>query len=411
MKAAMRHLMRNRRRSILTLLAVMIPVYTLIVMFGFAEANLRDMFDTATRVETGHLQIREASTRSMSTTIDLMQDPGPALEAVARTEGIEWSTVRLDLPALASVGERSQTVFVQGVIPEEIAPISNMRDRVVAGEYLSSDSRGVVVGQELADLLKLGVGDDMILLGAHPDTGLGVLRLPILGIFEAPLAEMGRAVVHVPLAVARELARSTTTASAIVLRIAGVDGPRDEALIDDAQARIAAVLPDGFEVIGWRELVPMAATYMRILAPVLLIVAVIFFGLGGLVVLNTVYLSVMERTRELGMIIALGATRWKVIQMILMEAAVLAGAGAVYGGLIGAGSVWVVEAFGGIPLPAAFSDFMKAVGISGSLHLSTTLGHVLLSAAAMYAVAVLAAWYPAHRASRLEPVEAMRYVE
>ena len=127
--------------------------------------------------------------------------------------------------------------------------------------------------------------------------------------------------------------------------------------------------------------------------------------------LNTVYLSVMERTRELGLIISLGASRWRVIRMILTEAGLLAGMGAVYGALGGVVLIWIVEAFGGIPLSGSFTAFAKAVGISPVLHLRVDFPQVLLSAAAMAVVAVLAAWYPARRASRLEPVEAMRYVE
>lgn len=403
--------MRNRLRSILTLLAVMIPVYSLVVVFGLAEANLNDMFETATRVDTGHLQIREAKTKITGSAIPLMQDPAEPLAILDKIDGIEWRTVRLDLPALASAGERSQAIFLQGVVPEEIDPISAMRDRIVAGEYLTSTSEGVVIGEELADLLKVGVGGDIILLGVHPETGLGVLRVVVRGIYSSPIAEIGRAVVQAPLAVARQLARSTTAATAIVARVAGVNGIRDAHLIDAVITQLDTMLPSEYEVLGWRELVPMVATYMRILKPILLGFAAIFFGLGALVVLNTVYLSVMERTRELGLIISLGASRWRVIRMILTEAGVLAVMGAASGGLAGVAFVWVVEAFGGIPLPASFSDIMKGMGLSGSLHMMVSASQVIISAVAMAAVAILAAWVPARTAAKLEPVEAMRYVE
>lgn len=222
---------------------------------------------------------------------------------------------------------------------------------------------------------------------------------------------MGRAIIHAPIELARRLARSSMAATAIIARVARVNGPRDEKLIDEVTSQLRAMLPPEYEVIGWRELVPMAATYMGILEPFLFVFAAIFFGLGALVVLNTAYLSVMERTRELGLIISLGASRWRVIRMTLTEAGVLAGMGAAYGGLAGVAFGWIVEAFGGIPLPVAFSDIMKGMGLSGSLHMMVSASQVILSAVAMAAVAILAAWYPARRASRLEPVEAMRYVE
>jgi len=143
----------------------------------------------------------------------------------------------------------------------------------------------------------------------------------------------------------------------------------------------------------------------------MLIMAVIFFGLGALVVVNTLYLSVMERTREIGLILSLGASRARVMGMVLTEAGIITLAGAFYGALVGVGLVLIVEAFGGIPLWGQMAAYMKEVGISPVLHMSIRWAQVLLAAGAMAGVALLAAWFPAWKASKLEPMEAMRYVE
>ncbi len=393
------------------MLAVLIPVYTLVVMFGFAGGNLRDMFDTATRIDTGHIQIRHVAEKGAGAALPLIQDPAKIIAALDQTEGIEWDTIRLDLPALVSVGDRSQTILVQGVVPEEIDPISPMRGLITDGRYLQNTDDGVVIGEELAGLLKVGVGSEIVILGAHPETGLSVLRVPVIGIYNAPTTEMGRMVVQTPLAVARRLANSQSAATAVVVRVKGVTGPWDVGRIEHVEAQLRDKLPAQYEVLDWRELAPQVASYMRIMKPALFIFAAIFFALGGLVVLNTLYLSVMERTRELGLVISLGASRWRVIRMILTEAGLLAGMGAAYGALGGVILIWIVEAFGGFPLPGAAIAFAKAVGMNSVLHLRVTVSQVVLSAAAMAGIAIIAAWYPALRAAKLEPVEAMRYVE
>jgi len=411
MKAALRHLKRNRRRTILTLLAVMIPVYFLIFMFGFANANLNDMFETATRFDTGHLQIQGVDPDLTGSALPLMRDPSDALEVLTSVDEIEWSTVRLDLPAMASVGGRTQTVYVRGVVPEEIEPVSNMADTIVDGEFLTSESQGAILGEELADLLKAGVGDDVILLGVHPDASLGAIRVPVVGIYHAPETAMGRTIAYVSLATARQLARSETAATSIVARIEGVRGPRDTGRLGNVVASLRSNLPAGYKVEDWLELVPFVSTYMSILTPMLWMIAVIFFALGALVVLNTVYLSVMERTREIGLIISLGASRARVIRMILSEAGLIAVGGAIYGVILGVGLILIVEAFGGIPLWGAAAEMMRSIGMTPVFHMSIDVGQALFSALAMAVVAVLAAWIPAWRASKLEPVEAMRYVE
>ena len=411
MKAALRHMMRNRRRTILTLLAVLIPIYFLIVMFGFINSMVQDMFESSTRFDTGHMQIRAVESRATGSAQPLIHDPADALDALASVDGIEWSTVRLDLPALASVGDRTRTVFVRGVVPEEIDPVSNMADRIVEGEFLTSESSGVLVGEELADLLGLTLGAEMVLLGAHPEAGFGAIRAPILGIYSAPEATIGRTFVYASLTTARQLARNATAATAVVIRIDGVAGPQDAAQMERTADALRAALPAGYEVQGWLELLPVMDGYLKILTPMMVIIAVVFFGLGALVVVNTLYLSVMERTREIGLILALGASRLRVMGMVLAEAGLITVAGAFYGALVGVGIILIVEAFGGIPLWGQMAAYMREVGIPPVFHMSITVPQVLLSAGAMAAVAMLAAWLPARRASKLEPMEAMRYVE
>ena len=412
MKAAIRHLKRNRGRTILTLLAVLIPVYFLVFMFGMSNSIVSDMFETATRVDTGHLQIRHVERRGMGSAIPLMHDSKSVLAAVDQIDGIEWRTVRLDMPAMASAADRSQAVHVQGVIPEEIAPISSIRDLVVKGTYLKNGQSGAVIGEELAALLNVDMGDEITLLGSHPETGLGVLKVPIVGIYQAPISEMGRTVIQTTLTTARQLARSPDAATAVVVRVNDVHGPRDIDNIQAVTAQLKGLLPEDLEVLDWRQLAPQVSGYMGILRPVMIIFAVIFFGLGALVVLNTLYLSVMERTRELGLIIALGASRWRVMGMVLTEAGLIAVIGAAYGALIGVALAWIIEALGGIPLPGAeLAKYMKIFGMKPVIHMMISWPQVVISAAAMVVVAIMAAWFPAHRASKLEPVEAMRYVE
>jgi ABC-type lipoprotein release transport system permease subunit len=411
MKAALRHLTRSRGRTLLTLLAVLIPVYFLVFMFGFSNAMVADMFNTATRIDTGHLQVRHTERRGMGSAIPLMEDAASVTESMDAIDGIEWRTVRLDLPALAAVDDRSQTILLQGVVPEKIGPISTLGELVVDGRYLRSGDRGVVIGEELAGLLDVGVGDEIALLGAHPETGVGVLKLPVLGVYRAPLTEMGRSLVHTTLATSRELARSPWAATAVVARVADVDGPWDAAAIEEVRDQLERRLPAELDVATWRELAPQVDGYMRILAPTMLVIGAVFFGLGALVVTNTLYLSVLERTRELGLILSLGAARARVVRMILTEAAILAILGALGGAILGVSLVALVEALGGIPMPGSVAGFMRAVGMSPVLHMMLRWTQVAIAAAAMAGVAVLAALIPAWRAARLEPVEAMRYVE
>jgi ABC-type antimicrobial peptide transport system permease subunit len=213
----------------------------------------------------------------------------------------------------------------------------------------------------------------------------------------------------VDLGVAQRLVRATGI-TAIVGYISGADGPWDGPRIRAAVDRIGARLPAEYEILDWAELAPESQMYMRLMRPITVGFMAAFFVLGGLVVLNTLYLSVLERTRELGIILALGASRRYVMGQVVLESSLLATGAALVGAAVGLAFVLGVEGAGGLPLPRAYyEEAMAMFGMEPLLTMRITAAEVVLSASAMVAVAVAAAWYPARRAADLEPVETMRH--
>jgi len=409
-KQAWRHLWRNRRRSILTLVAVFIPVLILVLELGMLNGEQESLFRNTVTFETGHFQIRSSTERADGGALTLMKDPAAALAVVDSVPGIAWRTMRLDLPAMISNGGRSQGVLLQGVVPEEVGHVSPIGRLITDGEYLSTGSRGVVLGGELRDLLAASVGTELVLLGVHPDTGIGAASVPVLGVYAAPDPAMGRGVVQVDLGLAQTLARRPGAVTSIVGFVEGVEGPWDQAKVERVVADLRAKLPKEYKVLDYNELAPELKTFQTVEKPFHVMAMGIFFILGGLVVLNTLFLSVVERTHELGVILALGAARRRVMQMVMTEAFLLALVGAVAGLLAGVGLVAWAQAGGGLKLPGAYDEMARMIGMEAILQLRVSVSELVASGLAMIGVALLAAWFPARRAAALEPVEAMRHV-
>jgi len=346
LKAAVRHLGRNRRRTVLTGLAVFVPSFILVLFLGVVGGMERDMFASLTGYGTGHLQVRGKAEGLGGEALPLIRDPEPLLAAVEELEEIASYAVRLDVPALASAGDRSLGVLVQGVRPEEAAR-SPLAQAVTSGRYLKPGDTGAIVGKELLRALGLSLGDELVLLGAHPQGATGVAVVKVVGVFDIPDPSLGRGLVQVDLALAQRLVRADAI-TAIVIHVKDVSGPWDAWRIEEVAASLRAKLPPGCEVLDWAELSPESSNYMR---PFVWTFSVAFFFLGGLVVLNTLYLSVLERTRELGVTLALGASPRYVMSLVLLEAGLLSLAAAGAGAVAGLGLVWGWRPWEGFAFP------------------------------------------------------------
>jgi ABC-type lipoprotein release transport system permease subunit len=382
-----------------------------VLQFSFLNGEQESLFRNTVTLETGHLQIRSSTERPDGGALALMKDPAAALAVVDSLPEISWRTTRLDLPAMISNGGRSQGVLLQGVVPEEVGRVSPIARLVTEGEYISTGRRGLVIGTELRDLLSASVGDDLVLLGVHPDTGIGAASVPVVGIYVAPDPAMGRGVVQTDLALAQTLARRPGAVTSIVAMVDGVTGPWDADKIDHAVAELRARLPKDYKVLDYRELAPELKTFETVERPFHLLAMSIFFVLGGLVVLNTLFLSVVERTHELGVILALGSSRRRVMRMVMTEAFLLALVGAIAGLLAGVGLIAWAQAGGGLKLPGSYDEMVRMMGMEAILQLRVSVLELVASGLAMIGVALLAAWVPARRAASLEPVEAMRHVD
>ncbi|OGQ19849.1 MAG: hypothetical protein A2138_03770 [Deltaproteobacteria bacterium RBG_16_71_12] len=403
MRIAVRSLRRNRRRSALTLAAVIIGVAVVVFAYGFGEGLTTSLVRTLVDARLGALQVHAVGYLDAVEAQPLKKDfalDDALLAKVKGTPGVAAVAPRLRFGALLGDGATSTIVMVDAVDPHgELAVCPARKHEVPADHGAFVDDvqpRGGVLGAELAAGLKAKLGATLTLQAAGKEGQLNALDLEVRGISRgaASFLESKRSTT-VPLAYGQELLQMQGRATELALAL------DDVGRVEEVRAALQERLGPGFEVSTWAEVMPFLRDATARVQIILRGVSVVLFFLVVFGVVNTMLMNVYERVREIGTLLAIGWRRRTILALFVLEAAVLG----VVGGAIGASlglllTRWTYQV--GIPLTppgAAFEQIIRPVP-------DARIALVAFVVAALGAV--IAALGPAKRASNMNPVEALR---
>lgn len=387
----------------MTLGAVALVVIITLSFFSLTGAAQNGIYYSVTRA-TGHLQVHVEDYRRARAFRDRLMDDAQALVGALHAALPQAEVVPvLSVPVLIESDGRSYGAVLQGLEQPRA-----VRERY-ALEYLrdgalpeASDVEGIALGERLARNLQVDLGDTVYLY-APGSEGLGAAAYRVSGTLEVAGSE-GFALSS--LAAAQELA-APEAINRLELTFPDLVRRGDDRVLLELQERAHRALGEGFSVERWSTAHPDMAGFIVYFQRVALIVSGIFYVLAGLLVANTVYLSVIERVREFGLLNALGTPRRTVLLMVLSESVLLCVGGALVGLTIGA--LIARRMAEGMRFPAELADFLAEQGLPRVFYGSVTLREVLITLGFTFVTAALAALLPALSAARLEPVEAMRF--
>lgn len=401
-KIAIRDLGRNKRRSGLTLLAVALGLALLIVTSGLMTGAIQDSIENNIRVQSGHVQIRDESYDEDKASLkweDLVQNPQ---EQAARAQALPQ--VRVATPVLWASGilatrEESVGVRVFGIDPlsETTVPF---QEGLVAGQFLAPDDRtGILIGKRLADSLGLTAGHDVSLLvntsEEQPDEAVFTIR----GLYDTGIPAYDETTIFLPLAKAQAIARTPDRASAIVMLL------HDQ---DEADAVAAALQAPGLELFTWFDLNQVVLQAVEMSKGILYLMYLVVLAVVAVVIANTLLMSVFERTREMGILAALGMKGRQIMAMFVMEAATLAVLGIILGILLGSLGVYYLATEGWYLGEAAAGATSAEVAYGETLYARFSVSDTIGLSLAGLAITLLASLYPAWFAARMEPIDALR---
>jgi ABC-type lipoprotein release transport system permease subunit len=403
LRIAWRNLWRNGRRTALALSAIGLSVALVLIYDGILRAYGDWMLATITGPMLGHAQAHAPQWRKDRATDRTLRAASRAVEALRRDPEIGGASARVYAPALAALGEEGFAVLVMGLDPAaESRPTG-----LLAGVREPPGGRRVLMGRPLAELMGVKPGDVVALVGQGADGSLANDLFTVAGMVDTSVDLVNRQGVLMELAVAQELFAMPDEAHEIVIHA------RDPARAREVAAR-AAALPElrGAEVLDWRTLSPEMVSLLQIVNVAWVLVLVLVFVAAAAGVANTMLMATFERTRELGMLLALGTRPGRIVRMIVAESLALGVVGALFGTALGGALVAITHRTGidYATLTGGGPSELSFAGLRWSLRLypSLAFADVARVMSAVVATSLLASVWPAARASRLQPAAALR---
>lgn len=397
---AFRNVRRQRRRSAIATGAVTFGITALILANGFIEWIFLDFRESTIRAGLGHLQIARPGYHDAGKADPyafLLPDKIPQLENPGEPGQIRAVAPRISFSGLISRGEATISFIGDGEDPRQQEFFGDAL-RISKGRNLTAeDPMGIIVGQGLARNLGIDVGDSVVLLANTASRGINAVEVRIRGLFSTVTKSYDDSALRMPIDTARQLLRTQGAHVWVVLL-------NETGQTDSMLARLSGKLPrDQFQVVPWFELADFynktVTLFTTQIHGIRLIIAVIIL----LSITNTMTMSVMERTGEIGTSMALGVKRMGIMRLFISEGMLIGCLGGIAGVLLGLLSAQGISAIG-IPMPPPPGMARGYVG-----QILVTRDIALESLALAIGTTLAASVYPAWRAARMQIVDALRH--
>lgn len=399
---AWRNIWRNKRRSYITIASITFAVMLACAMRSVQLGSYERMIETAARFFTGYIQIHKNGyweDKTIDNSFPFTQD---LMEKVASVEGVLEVVPRIESFALASFDQKTRGTMVLGIDPEKEHKLTEVKDKLVEGEYLKADDQSIMIAAGLADYLRVGIGDSVVLIGQgyHGTNAVGIY--PVSGIMKFPVPEQNNSTIYLPLKEAQWLYATGDQLSSLSLVIDKANH------VDRIVAGISKDVDlEAYEVMGWKELMPELVQGIEIdnlSSKVMIWILYIVIGFG---MFGTFLMMTAERMYEFGVLLSIGMKRIKMQFVIFLEMALMATIGVIAGVAISLPFIIYYHFhpiyFGG-EMQAAIEDF----GVEAAYFFSMQPSLFYNQAWAIFLMAGILSLYPLIVIHRLKPVKAMR---
>ncbi len=398
-KLAWRNLLRNKRRTLLTVMLVGFSLVSLILTDGMVKGMQEKLVGTITQTLTGEAQIHKKGFREELDEKKFIDDPVPIINQIRLNKDIQTFAPRVVFGGMIASPYNINGGVIYGVDAARELGISKIKEALIEGAYLSGSPREILIGKSMSEILEVSLGDRIVISAAEVKNGeISQELFRVSGIFEFGLSDLDNSLGFINLNVAQSLLGLNEGIHQIVVRF-----KNPENALDPQSSFYQAANSGNIEALSWKDYNPSIASLIGMSNYATVIIGATLFLLATFGVINSLFMSIYERLYELGVAKAIGTSGPELMSLVILEAFLLGVISCLFGSLVGyfANSWFAVH---GIP----FGTYDFSGVILRGIHTKVALEQFTLLPSCIIILVLVSAIYPSIFAARIMPVDSMR---
>lgn len=401
LKLAWKNMWRNRNRTAITMAAIFFAVILSVATSSLREGIFDNLINNVVGFYTGYVQVHKRGYQDEQILDNSFQASAETELKILKDKNVRGMTQRIESFVLASTSNVTKGCLLVGINPEKENEITSLKNKIEKGEYLNSNDNQVLMSRGLSDRLKLDVGDTIILIGQgyHGSTAAG--KYPIKGIAGFGSPELNDKSIFMPLAAAQEFFGATDMITSYILSL------HSTKKLDPTADAIALELGNDFEVLTWEKIIPDIKQHIKTDTSNAKYVQGVLYMLICFGIFGTSIMMMVERKFEMGMLVAIGMKKIKLMVLLLIESVLTVVGGCLLGILA---SIPLIYYFHRHPIRIGgdTAETFQRFGFEPIFPTSLDAGNFIRQGVIVLIIGLILSIYPMYKAMRLNPVKAMK---
>lgn len=398
---AWRNIWRNKMRSIVIMLSIAVGLFAGIAVLALYKGMMKSRVRIAIDAEVGHLQLHDNNFKKDYEPKFVVHNGEEILNAINKIPGVKLAAPRSITNGMLATATGSAGVQINGIIPEKEYTASQLKQKIIEGKPFDTVKKNeVMIGKKLANKMKLKTGSKLVLTFTDTSGNIVSGAFRVAAIYQSANAPLDERNVYITMNDMNTLLVTGNAFHEIVLLL------NNDEDVSPVKQQLLQKFPS-YSIESWKEISPETDLMVKTTDQMSYIIMVIIMFALAFGIINTMLMAILERTREIGMMVALGTNKLKIFLLVLLETIFLTLAGTPIGILIG----WLASKYFnkyGLDISGMGKEMMSSFGYSTVIYPEFPVDKFLGVMLIVFATAIISCLFPAIKALRLQPVEALR---